>query len=237
MWRKKHERINDGRNNIFMKNEKKKDTKVLLNIVSKIFNVLFYVAITIVMLSIMISLIVLIVNVPTEEMLLPPYMKKIYDDNGVIVEYSINLGNGASIVKPASEVTLGNIESVISCFLFIMSATIAAFTPIFRFLSIILKSFFKNNVFDRSNYRLINYIGVTTIISGFFLGLVERFVNYTLFKTFVTNVDNVSLKFGVNFQLVLIGAVIMILSAIIRIMIDEHEKCNFSETSMIEYDQ
>ena len=103
-----------------MKREKKKDEKVLLKTSSMVFNTLFHVSITLVAVSFLVALIVLIVNVPTDEMLLPPYMKKIFDENGVLVEYSINLGNGASIVKPVSEVTLGNIKSVVYCFLLMM---------------------------------------------------------------------------------------------------------------------
>ena len=103
-----------------MKKENKKDLKFIYKTASKLFNALFYIAIAVVALSVMIALIVLIVNVPTEEMLLPPYMKKLLDDGGNIVEYSIDLGNGATITKQATEVTLGNIKNVIYCFLLMM---------------------------------------------------------------------------------------------------------------------
>ena len=216
-----------------MKEEKKKDVRLIYKTSSVIFNILFYVAIAVVALSIMIGLVVVIVNVSTDEMLLPPYMKKIYDDSGNIMEYSINLGNGASIVKSVSDVTLGNIKSVIYCFLLMMCTIISVLIPIFRFLSIILKAFSENDFFDKSNYRLVNYIGVTTILSGFVIGIVERFVNFTLFKTFVYNAGNISFKFGINIHIVLIGAVILILGIIIRSMIDSYNMNISSENALV----
>lgn len=219
-----------------MKREKKKDEKVLLKTSSMVFNTLFHVSITLVAVSFLVALIVLIVNVPTDEMLLPPYMKKIFDENGVLVEYSINLGNGASIVKPVSEVTLGNIKSVVYCFLLMMCVTIGVLIPIFRFLSIILKAFSENDIFNPSNYRQVSYIGISTIVSGILIGIAERFVNYMLFRTFVTNVDNMSLKLGINLHIILIGVVILILGAIISLMIEEHKKMISQENSVVEYD-
>lgn len=221
----------------FMKGKTKKDSRYILKLSSSIFNILFYVCIAVVMLSIMVSLIVWIVNVPTEEMLLPPYMKKIYDENGLLSEYSINLGNGAAIVKSASDVSLSDIKSVVYGFLLITSVTIAVLIPIFRFLSIIFKAFSDGNIFDRSVYRMVNYIGITTIGSGVALGFFERLVNYKLFKTFVSNIDNVKLKFGLNIQVILIGAIILILGAIIRMMIFEYEKNNCSGSSLVEYEE
>lgn len=216
-----------------MKKEKK-DVGLIYKTSSTLFNILFYVAIAVVSLSIMIALIVMMVNVSTEEMLLPPYMKKIYDEYGSVIEYSINLGNGASLIKSANEVTLGNIKSVIYCFLLMMSTIIIVLIPIFRFLSIILKAFSENDIFNRSNYRLVNYIGVTTILSGFVVGIVERFVNFTLFKTFVSNAGNISFKFGMNIHIILIGVVILILGITIRSMIDDHNKNFSTETSLVE---
>ena len=216
-----------------MKKEKKKDVRLIYKTSSVIFNILFYVAIAVVALSIMIGLIVVIVNVSTDEMLLPPYMKKIYDDSGNIMEYSINLGNGASIVKSVSDVTLGNIKSVIYCFLLMVCTIISVLIPIFRFMSIILKAFSENDFFDKSNYHLVNYIGVTTILSGFVIGIVERFVNFTLFKTFVYNAGNISFKFGINIHIVLIGAVILILGIIIRSMIDSYNMNISSENALV----
>ena len=220
-----------------MKGETKKDARIILKTTSAVFNILFYVAIAVVALSILIGLIVFLVNVPPEEMLLPPYMRKITDDSGNIIEYSINLGNGASIIKPAAEVTLGNIKSVVYCFLLMLSVTIGVLIPIFRFLSIILKAFSENDIFNGSNYRIVRYIGITTIISGIVVGIAEHFVNYTLFRTFVSNIDNISLKLGLNLQIVLIGVVIMILGTIIRLMIDDHKKHISSNSSLVEYDQ
>jgi len=220
-----------------MKKEKIKDLKFIYKTASKLFNALFYISIAVVALSVMIALIVLIVNVPTEEMLLPPYMKKLLDDGGNIVEYSIDLGNGATITKQASEVTLANIKNVIYCFLLMMGIIISMLIPIFRFLSLILKAISENEIFDSSNYRMVNYIAITTILSGFIVGTVERFVNFTLFKTFVANTDNVSFKFGFNIHVVLIGVVILILGIVVRSMIEDHNRLTSNATLMVASDK
>ena len=73
-----------------MKKEKIKDLKFIYKTASKLFNALFYISIAVVALSVMIALIVLIVNVPTEEMLtneresLISYYKTLYmSQNGL----------------------------------------------------------------------------------------------------------------------------------------------------------
>lgn len=219
-----------------MNNERKKDANFILGIASHIFNILFYVAIGVVALSVLVAFIVFLVNVTVDEMLLPPYMQQIHDETGKVSAFAINLGNGASIVKPASEVTLDNIKSVIYCFLFVFCATLIVLIPIFRFLGIMLEAFSKNSIFESKNYQMVNYIGITTILSGVIIGFAESIVNYNLFKTFITNVDNVTLRLGVNIHIVLIGVVILILGTVIKMIIENHNKMISSETNIVKLD-
>ncbi|HPE95245.1 MAG TPA: DUF2975 domain-containing protein [Bacillota bacterium] len=178
------------------------------------FSVLFYVALALAALLIIIAVIVLIVNVKTEEMLLPPYMQKIFASDGTIQAFSINLGNGVKVTRAAAAVTLSDIKTVIYGFICMSVVTLAALIPVLRFLSKLLVNVGAGKVFEPENARCINYIGLTAIIASVVTGIMSHLFNYMIFRLFVTTVEDVSLSVSVDFYGIIIGVFILLIGYI-----------------------
>lgn len=188
--------------------------ETLAKYLAPVFSVLFYAALALAALLVIIAVIVLIVNVEPEEMLLPPYMQKIFASDGTIQAFSINLGNGVKVTRNAAAVTLSDIKTVIYGFICVSVVTLAALIPVLRFLSKLLVNVGAGKVLEPDNARRINYIGLTAIIASVVTGIMSHLFNYMIFRLFVTAAEDVSLSVSVDFYGIIIGVFILLIGYI-----------------------
>ena len=136
----------------------------IARVLSPVFTGAFYVGLAVAALLLITALIVLFVNVDVEKMLLPPDMKALRDASGAVTEYSLDLGNGIRIVSPASAVTLSHIKTVIYSSIAAWLLLLLVACPVFRFLSVLLRNVGRKEALNEENARMINYIGLNTLI-------------------------------------------------------------------------
>jgi len=177
------------------------------------FAAMFYVSLVLAAILTIVCLIIVFVNVPVEEMLLPPFMKSVIED-GELTSYIIYLGNGIKINADADTVTLQNIKTALYCGIAIAIAALLVLAPIMRFVSRLLKNVLSGKLFDYSNAKYINYTGITILIGNTAVLFVSRFFNYYLVKTFVADGTNVAFSAGIDLMGIIMGMFVLLLGNI-----------------------
>ena len=182
---------------------------------AKIFSGAFYVVTALAVLSLIVAGIVAIVNVEPKDMLLPPYMSKVYDDSGALVSFTLSLGNGVAIGN-MSVVYTGDsdIKTVVYGFLGVSCATLCALAPAFRALARLLGNVGRGDVFAPANATCIGNLGITVIAASVVIEAVSRVANYFTYKAFVDAAESVSVRFGVDLYGVVSGALIVFIAYI-----------------------
>ena len=177
-----------------LKKEKVKKPKnykfvgVLAKILHPTFNVLFYITAVFIFLFIILTVILFFVNMPVEEMLLPPFMNKIMPYNNPILEaYVISLGNGVKITTFAENVSLENIKIVFFAGINVVVFVLLTVAPIFRFAAALLDNINKKKYFDIKNARYIMFIGLCVSIGTVIIRFMTQFYNYYLLTQFITD--------------------------------------------------
>ena len=195
--------------------------KSMSAVLSPLFTALFYVSIFAAAVMVIICIIVIFVNVSTDEMLLPPFMRLTESAEG-ISEYIISLGNGIKIVTPAEKVTLSMIKTAIYTSIAVAAAVCIVLAPIFRFLSGLLKNVSCDLLFEKKNADYINYTGITILVGNTAVLFASRFFNYYLVKLFVSDGTNVAFSAGLDIMGVVIGLFVLLLGNIYGCAIRMH---------------
>jgi len=183
-------------------------------------HVLFYVSIFVIVLSIILAVIIFFVNVDTEQMLLPPFMGKILDNTGHVVQYDISFGNGIKIITDADNVALSDIKSVIYAGIFVIICTLLTIAPVFRFMSMLLKNINSgefDKITDERNPRYIMYIGLCISVGTILIRFMMRFYNYYLAVRFIHTMSSqeIKLSLGVDVLSGITGLVILFIGMIL----------------------
>ena len=170
--------------------------------------ILFWIAVGLCAVLAIVCAIVPLVNVPTTDMLLPPFMKL----NTADAVYEISLGNGILISSDAATVTLGNIKTAIYCGIAIAEAVLIVLLPVFSNLAFLLRNVSEDKLFVMKNAKCVRNIGLTILIGNTAVLFINRFFNYFLVKTFLS--DTVSFRAGLDFMGIVMGLLVMLLGAI-----------------------
>ncbi|MBR5453146.1 MAG: DUF2975 domain-containing protein [Clostridia bacterium] len=157
--------------------------------------------------------IIFLVNVPVEEMLLPPYMDTVRE-NGAIIGYDIIIGGGVKFSVPADTVTLGDIKAAVYSVCLLGTFAALELTAVFVLLSRLFGNIKKNGPLNKRNADMICFIGITVIVSEFVVSAVYRFLNYTLVKTFSPEAETVKYVFGVSWTPILLGILILLIGTV-----------------------
>jgi len=197
--------------------EKQPFSKLLTfsKIFSPIFLGLFYISIVLIAICFIMLIIVFLMNASVDNMLLPPFMERVTNNNDIISGYNIFLGNGVEISVSADQVTSADIKTVLYAGIFIFISILLVLTPIFKFLSIFLKNISTDLVFEMINYKMILYIGITVLVGNPFVMFINRFYNYYLLSTFIkSSQETISLSLSFDFYGIVFGLFILLLAFI-----------------------
>lgn len=187
--------------------------KIFMHIGSPIFTAVAAIAAVLAVLAVIVIPIVFFVNVPPEEMLLPPYMSAV-KDGGEIVEYGITVGGGVKFSVSADTVTLGDIKAVIYSFALLGAFVCLEVAAVSSFLAKLAKGLKNHGPLDVRNADTVNFIGITVITAEVLVGIVYRFLNYTMIKTFSAEAETVKYVFGVSVTPILLGVFILLVGFI-----------------------
>ena len=157
--------------------------------------------------------IIFLVNVPVNEMLLPPYMDAIRED-GLIVGYDIIVGGGVKFSVLADTVTLGDIKAAVYSVCLLGAFAFLELTAIFVLLSRLFGNIKKNGPLHKRNADMVCFMGITVIVAEFIVSAVYRFFNYTLIKTFSVEAETVRYVFGVSLTPILLGVLILLIGIV-----------------------
>lgn len=184
--------------------------KFISRILAPAFHAAFYIAFVLAALCIVCAFVVLLVNTPVEEFLLPPFMRTV-ETKGEITGYHIFIGNGVKIYAESSNVTLADIKYVIYAGLSLCFMCFLVLAPIFQYLSRLLRNISQKNLYDAVNASYINRIGIAVFIGHTLVMLVNRYYNYALVKTFVENKEQIHFSLGVDWFGLILGLFILLL--------------------------
>lgn len=208
---------------IFSKKEKALKPKfkyrgitVLARPMTPILRIIYYALILCVLLAGIVALIMLFVNVPVEDMMLPPFMTLDGDT------YSITIGNGIRIDCAYDSVTLGDIKTVIYAELMMFAAISCILAPTALFLSRLLKNVSHGEEYSLQNARYISYIGLCITVGSTFVRLARSFYNYLLVKTFVSDPDAICFAFELDLGGIATGVLIIVLAYIYGHVCEKH---------------
>lgn len=193
---------------------------------SPAFRVMMYVSLVCSAVLVIMAPIIFLVNIPTQEMILPPYMKAV-GSGGNIESYNIFIGNGIRINADAANVTLSDIKTVIYAGIFMTVAVLLVFAPICKFLSALFSNISKGTVLDEKNADLISYIGITVIIGNTIILFLRRFYNYLLVSTFLDDGKTVNLALNIDWYGIIVGTFILLTGLIFGYACEcsEKQKC------------
>jgi len=181
----------------------------LSKLLSPVCTGLFYICAFMIVLLGLIALIVVFVNVPTEDMLLPPFMHAIYAESGNIEGYKIMVGNGIRMYAGYAEVELSDIKTVIYAGIMLAVSVMLIAAPVLRFISLLLKNVSKRQPLAPENPKLISFIGIVVMFGNTFVMFISRFYNYFLVKTFVSDGSNMDLSLGFDASGMVFGLLIL----------------------------
>lgn len=193
-----------------MSNKQKKSRKpsiALIKTASAVLAAVYYAALVCILLSGIVALIMLLVNTPAEQMLLPPFMK--LEDN----VYSITIGNGIRIDSAYDSVTLSDIKTVIYGQLLMFACSCAIIAPVSLFFSKMLKNLSAGEHGEKIA-RYITFIGLSVLVGSPILRLADDFYNYLLVKTFAENPESIRFAFALPLGGIAVGAMIMVISGV-----------------------
>lgn len=174
----------------------------------------FYIAVVSILLLIIISAIVFFVNVAVDDMLLPPFMKQVKTEEGII-SFAIYFGVGFKTIIPKAGVTLGDLKAVIYAFILLIIASLIVLAPIFHFLSKLFRNVGEQNFFSQDNARMINRIGFAVIFGNLLSEFALQFYTFTLANTFLVKSDvSVSMSLSLGWKSIVIGGFLIILGSI-----------------------
>lgn len=193
-------------------NQKSEYSKIIVfsKLFSPIFKALYYIFIGGLLLCGIIALIVFLVNTDVENILLPPFMSRHGEEY-----YSIVIGNGIRINSPIDSVSLSDIKTVIYAELIMAAAVCCMMSPVSLFLSKLTKSIADGDPHRIKNGRYGIYIGLSVMFGYTFVLFANRFYNYLLVKTFVSDSDSIHLSLGIDIGGILVGLIIIFLGNLI----------------------
>ena len=192
--------------------------KTFSRITSPIFAAGAYLCAGVSAILLVICLIVPIVNVPTSEMLLPPFMRM----DGAKGLYEISLGNGIVIRRAAEQVSLGDIKTAIYCGIAVAVVVLLVLMPIFYLLSRLLRSVAQDKLFDMSNSLGVKRIGLMILIGNTAALFAERFFNYHLVHTFLAEGEEVVFRAGIDVIGIVMGLLVILIGNIYGYAIQMH---------------
>ena len=206
--------------------------KLFMHIGSPIFTAVAAVAALVAVLMIIIIPIVFFVNVPPQDMLLPPYMNAI-KDGGEIIEYGITVGGGVRFSVPADTVSTGDIKSVVYSFALLGAFVCLEVAAVSTFLAKLAKGLKKSGPLDVQNADKVNFIGITVITGEVIISALYRFLNYTMIKTFSAEAETVKYVFGVSVTPILLGVFILLVGFIYGYACITYQKENSDTLSLV----
>jgi hypothetical protein len=165
----------------------------------------------------MVCLIVPFVNVPTSEMVLPPFMTMDLSEGN----YEISLGNGILIRRVAEAVTLDDIKVAIYCGIAVAVVTLLVLMPIFYLLGKLLKNVAADKLFLMDNSVSIKRIGLFILIGNTAILFTQRFFNYYLVRTFLAS-EEVVFRAGIDSVGIVMGLFVILIGNIYGYAIRMH---------------
>lgn len=186
------------------------------------FRVLAYIAGILVGLLGVMAIILIFVNVTAEEMLFTPYMKVM--ENGM---FDVSLGNGVRVIVDSS-VGTASIKGTVYAGLFTLMAGLLVCTPVFHFLSKLMKNVAAGKVLSEENAACVNFIGMAIMLGNPIVLLVQRFFNYKLMSIFVKNIE-LKFDFGIDLFGFLLGLLIILIGTIYGYACNIHKE----ETALV----
>ena len=174
-----------------------------------LFGLAFWVLGIAALLLVVCALIVVFIQVPVEDMLLPPFMHAVRSEAGELTGYNIMVGNGIRMYADRAEVELGDIKTVIYAGIMVAVTVLLTFAPICRFIGEILANLARKNPLAPVNARCVKLIGMTVLIGESLILFVSRFYNYLLVRTFIHGGDNMELSLGLNFTGIVMGLLLL----------------------------
>ncbi len=193
-------------------------SKVLSPICSAIYHIT---AVLLALIAIM-SIVMLLVNVPVEQMLLPPRMSAIRNDAGEIVSYSLKLGNGIKFISDADSITLSHIKTVFFCRIATYALALAVSFPVFKLLSMLFKSIANDDILNELNARYINYIGLIVIAGNMLVSLLSNLFNYVLMNKFIGEGGNIGFAFDIDWMGAIVGIFIVTIGTVYGYACSKH---------------
>lgn len=207
---------------------------VISKILQPVLNILFYITAALTVFLIILSVIVFFVNMPVDEMLLPPFMSRTMIEEATAspslldVEYNaynIHLGNGVKITTLASNVTLDNIKAALFAEIIVLIFTFLTIAPIFKFLAAFLKNINAKEYFHARNARYIMFIGLCVSVGTIVIRFASQFYNYHLLKQFMILTDaspTIALSLRVDILSGMTGVVIIFFGLIYAYICQMH---------------
>ena len=189
----------------------------LAKLASPVCKALYYISIAGVLLCGILALIIRIVNVPVEDMLLPPLMS-VHETE----YYSLYIGNGIRIDAAYDAVTLGDIKTVIYAELLLSAAFLCMMAPVSLFVSRLMKNVASGGEYNLKNARYMIYIAMSVAVGYTFVQAAGRFYNYLLVKTFVAQPEAIHLSMGFDPDGIIIGLVITLFAYIYGHTCEKH---------------
>lgn len=169
--------------------------------------VVYYLAIVAAVLAGIVAFIMLFVNVPPTEMMLPPFMSLHGEEY-----YSLTVGSGIRIDVPFSAVDTGHIKTVIYAEIMLFVAVCIVTAPVSLFLSGFLRNIAKGDAYNPKNKRYMMFMGISVFAGGILLGIVRSVYNYMLISNFTAAGNVVHLSVGVDLGGIIIGLMIILFS-------------------------
>lgn len=195
-----------------------KPLKTFSALASPLFSVFAYLCAGISAILLVVCLIVPFVNVPTEDMLLPPFMT-MQEQEAI---YEISMGNGVLIRRAAEQVTLGDIKIAIYCGIGVAVAVLLVLIPVFYLLSKLLKNVASDTLFAMSNAVYIKRLGLAILVGNSVILFVERFFNYFLIHTFLAGEEEVVFRAGIDVMGIVMGVFVILIGNIYGYAIQLH---------------
>jgi len=173
-----------------------------------VFTVLFYFFLVLTAVLLIAALILPVINVPIDEMLMPPFMHAVTEGTET-VGYDVYVGNGIRMYVEREDVTLSDIKTVYYAAVAALCGVLLTLSPIMKFSALFLRNITSGDSFNEKNPKYIDYIGRVVFIGNTIVLFLERFYNYYLVKLFVSDGSNISLSLGIGYSGMLLGIMIM----------------------------
>lgn len=191
-------------------------------VLSPICSAAYHITAVLLALLAIIAVVMVFVNVPAEQMLLPPRMSAIKNDAGELISYSLKLGNGIKIICPESTVTLSHIKTVFFCRIAIYALVLAVSVPVFRLLTMLFKSVAADDIMNEKNAKYINYIGLIVIAGNILVSILANLFNYILINKFLGNTVDIGFVFDTDWMGAIVGIFIITIGTLYGYACSKH---------------